>query len=167
MARFGTRDRVVLRALNAAVQRREGSAMKSTLSVLAATALLAAAAPSPATGPTLCLRPQAPAIAAAERGRTLTSADVENQRAAADRYFTSMDSFLDCTNREIERRMKAMFATNAPIDPGLNDLGAAHRAASEEKAAISERFVRVCLAWEDASGAPPPTRCAPTEQVAD
>ncbi|MDX2234131.1 MAG: hypothetical protein NW200_06505 [Hyphomonadaceae bacterium] len=97
-----------------------------------------------------CVRPAPPAFPAPADAGALTRPDIEGHRAVRDGYFTAADANLACLDRQIDARMKTLFATGAPMDAGLRALGAAHEDASRERAQVYERFLRLCLAWEDA-----------------
>ena len=64
-------------------------------------------------------------------------------------------------DQKIDARMKTLFATGAPLDAELRSMGLAHEDASRERAAVYERFLRMCLAWEDARHTSLPGGCAP------
>jgi hypothetical protein len=67
-------------------------------------------------------------------------------------YFVSADNYLGCVSGQIEGRMTTMFQTNAPMDQSLTGLGQSHSDMSRERAMIHERYVRLCIAWEDRNG---------------
>jgi hypothetical protein len=122
-----------------------------------AVALLCA---GPATAQETCLKPAAPVFPAASTAGTLGQQQLEEHRAARDAYFTAADANLACLDRAIESRMKTLFATGAPMDAELRRLGTDHETASRERAVTYERFLRLCLAWEDAKHTPFPGGCA-------
>jgi hypothetical protein len=113
-----------------------------------------------ATAQSYCVRPTPPTFPAPDRAGALSSADLDRQQAARDEYFVAADAYLDCTNGQIERRLAAMFASNAPLDSTLQSLGRDHERVSAERANVYEQFVTMCMAWEDATEAPLPGRCA-------
>jgi hypothetical protein len=108
-----------------------------------------------------CLRPVPPAFPAPAAAESLGQPDIEGHRAARDAYFTAADANLACLDRSIESRMRALFASGAPMDADLRALGAAHEDASRERGMVYERFLRLCLAWEDARRTTLPGGCAP------
>ena len=110
-----------------------------------------------------CLRPVPPAFPAPAAAGALSQPQIEQHRAARDAFFTAADANLACLDAAIEARMRTLFATGAPMDEGLRRLGQAHEDASREKAQTYERFLRLCLAWEDAKHTPLPGGCAPAQ----
>lgn len=130
--------------------------------VLAAAVLFA----SEAAAQQACVRPTAPVFPAPTAVSALTQAQIEDQRTARDTYFTAADANLACMDRAIDARMKTLFASGAPIDAELRTMGLAHEDASRERATVYERFLRMCLAWEDARHITLPGGCAPALQGA-
>ena len=125
--------------------------------VLAAAVLFASEAAAQQT----CVRPAAPVFPAPTAVGALTQPQIEAQRSARDTYFTAADANLACMDGNIDARMKTLFATGAPLDADLRALGLAHEDASRERAAVYERFLRMCLAWEDIRHVSLPGGCAP------
>ena len=82
----------------------------------------------------------------------LQAGEIDQARYARDAYFAAADANLACLDAEIEARMRTLFATGAPMDAALRAAGAAHEQASRERAETHERFLRMCLAYEDANG---------------
>jgi hypothetical protein len=115
--------------------------------VLAAALLLAGEA---AAQQTSCIRPVAPVFPPLSAAATLSQAQVEQHRTTRDTFFTDADTNLSCMDKTIDDRMRTLFSTGAPMDAAIRQLGAAHEDASRERAAVYERFLRLCLAWEDA-----------------
>lgn len=113
-----------------------------------ATAQPAGSAPATAA----CARPPAPLMPQASQAGALSLTQMTALKRQRDIYFTNTDTFLGCVNGQIEQRMNAMFASGAPMDQSLNGLGQSHADMNRERAAIYERFVRLCLAWEDRNG---------------
>ena len=111
-----------------------------------------------------CVRPTAPVFPLQSTASALTQPQIEAQRTARDTYFTAADANLACLDREIDTGMRALFASGAPMDPALRQKGLAHEDASRERAATYERFLRLCLAWEDATHTALPGGCAPALQ---
>jgi hypothetical protein len=118
---------------------------------------------SPRPAPTVpgasstCARPAMPAFPASA---TAISADqLSGLRRQRDTFFLSSDTYLNCVNNEIESRMRAMFASGAAADPVMDALGKAHSDASRDRATVFERFVRLCMAWEDSRQAYGVGRC--------
>ncbi len=107
-----------------------------------------------------CLRPAPPAFPAPAAAASLTEADLTAQRATRDAFFTAADTHLACLDRSIDGRIRDLFASGAPMDAATRQLGAAHEDASRERAQVYERFLRLCLAWEDARQKPLPGGCA-------
>lgn len=107
-----------------------------------------------------CLKPAAPVFPAPAAAGTLGQPHIEQHRAARDAYFTAADANLACLDRAIESRMQSLFASGAPMDAELRRLGTDHETASRERAVTYERFLRLCLAWEDAKHTPLPGGCA-------
>ena len=111
-----------------------------------------------------CVRPAAPVFPAAATAGTLAQPQIEQHRAARDAYFSAADANLVCLDQTIDAKMQALFASGAPMDAAMRQLGVAHEDASRERAAIYERFLRLCLAWEDARHMALPGGCAPALQ---
>lgn len=126
--------------------------------ILAVTLALIA---SEAAAQQACVKPAPPSFPAPASAGTLGQAQIEQHRAARDSFFTAADANLSCLDASIESRMQALFASGAPMDADLRALGAAHETASRERAQTYERFLRLCLAWEDAKHTPMPGGCAP------
>jgi hypothetical protein len=110
-----------------------------------------------------CLRPVPPVFPAAAAAATMSQADLEAVRATRDAYFTAADANLSCMDRTLDARMNDLFATGAPMDAATRALGRAHEDASRERGVVYERFVRLCLAWEDARQMSLPGGCAPAQ----
>jgi hypothetical protein len=110
----------------------------------------------------VCLKPAPPVFPAPTTAGALAQPQIEQHRTARDTYFTAADANLTCLNANIESRMQTLFASGAPMDAELRRLGAAHEEASRERAMTYERFLRLCLAWEDARHTPLPGGCATT-----
>lgn len=130
-----------------------------------ALACLAFAAIGPAAAPfahaqaqAACSRPQAPAIP--ENAAGMGMADLAAAHEARDRYIAEADQYRLCLDQDIERRMDIMFRTNAAIDPVLEERGLEHASISAERAGVYERFVRLCLKWEDSTRARYTRGCA-------
>ncbi|MDZ4776486.1 MAG: hypothetical protein SGJ23_06840 [Alphaproteobacteria bacterium] len=116
---------------------------------------LAGAAPAqtPATSPVYgCAKPQPPVFPAPAAAANLQAAEIDQARYARDSYFAAADQNLACLDADIEARMRSLFATGAAMDPTLRAAGVAHEQASRERAETHERFLRMCLAYEDAKG---------------
>ena len=111
-----------------------------------------APAPAPAPAVASCARPPAPLVPQPIQAASLTLSQMTALKRQREVYFKNADVFLGCVNGQIEARMNTMFATGAAMDPALNGLGQAHSDFSRERAAIYERFVRSCIAWEDRNG---------------
>ena len=111
-----------------------------------------------------CARPAAPTFAAPATAGALAQPQIEQHRAARDAYFVTADAHLACLDRTINARIQTLFASGAPMDAAMRQLGAAHEDASRERAAVYERFLRLCLAWEDARHMALPGGCAPALQ---
>lgn len=134
-------------------------AMSRFLTALCAAALAIAApasaqAPAPAAAAPVqaCAKPQPPVFPAPAAAASLQATDIDQARYARDAYFAAADANLACLDADIESRMRTLFATGAPMDPALRAAGLAHEQASREKAETHERFLRMCLAYEDAKG---------------
>jgi hypothetical protein len=108
---------------------------------------------------TACVRPVPPTFPAS--GATLSQTEIETHRATRDAYFSAADANLTCMDRAIDVRMQQLFATGAPMDPAVRQLGAQHEAAAKERGLVYERFLRMCLAWEDARQTKLPGGCTP------
>ena len=135
--------------------------------VLAAAVLVCVAISGEAAAQqTSCVRPVAPVFPAIARAVALSQPQVEQQRAARDTFFTAADANLICMDQAIDTRVQALFASGAPMDTAMRQLGLAHEDASRERAAVYERFLRLCLAWEDAKHMTLPGGCAPAVQGA-
>ncbi len=128
--------------------------------VLAAAVLFA----SNAAAQDACHRPAGPVFPPVAAAGALAQPQVEQHRAARDTYFTAADANLACVDAAIDARMKELFATGAPMDAAMRQLGVSHQEASAERAAVYERFLRLCLAWEDARHMTLPGGCAPALQ---
>jgi len=107
-----------------------------------------------------CVKPAPPAFPAPATAGTLGQTQIEQHRDARDSFFSAADANLRCLDASIESRMQSLFASGAPMDAELRTLGAAHETASRERAQTYERFLRLCLAWEDARHTPFPGGCA-------
>lgn len=103
-----------------------------------------------------CARPQPPVFSTPAMAATLPAGAIDQARYARDSYFAAADAHLACLDADIEARMRTLFATGAPMDAGLRAAGLAHELASRERAETHERFLRMCLAYEDANG---PANC--------
>lgn len=103
-----------------------------------------------------CAKPPAPAFPSPATAAALQPQDMEQHRYTRDSYFAAADANLACLDADIETRMRALFATGAPMDETLRQAGLAHEQASRERAAVHEQFLRMCLAYEDAKG---PANC--------
>lgn len=118
--------------------------------------VLAAVAAAPAQTPTTvaaaCVRPQPPVFPAPSAAAAMQPGEIDQARYARDTYFAAADANLACLDADIEARMRTLFATGAPLDDGLRAAGLAHELASRERAETHERFIRMCLAYEDARG---------------
>jgi hypothetical protein len=108
-----------------------------------------------------CLRPVPPAVPAPAAAAAMSQADLEGHRAAREAFFTAADANLACLDRTIQARMLDIFATGAPVDAATRALGQTHEDASRERGLVYERFLRLCLAWEDARQSKLPGGCAP------
>lgn len=111
-----------------------------------------------------CVRPAAPVFPATTAAASLTQPQIEQHRATRDSFFVAADANLACLDRTIDDRMRVLFSTGAPMDAAMRQLGVSHEEASRERAAVYERFLRLCLAWEDAKHMPLPGGCAPAVQ---
>jgi hypothetical protein len=110
---------------------------------------------------TSCVRPVAPVFPPLSAAATLSQTQVEQHRTARDTFFTAADANLSCMDKTIDDRLRTLFSTGAPMDALMRQLGAAHEDASGERAATYERFLRLCIAWEDAKRTKLPGGCAP------
>jgi hypothetical protein len=132
--------------------------MKTFTALAAASALLLglagpAPAQTPATSPVYgCAKPQPPVFPTPAAAASLQAAEIDQARYARDSYFAAADANLACLDADIEARMRTLFATGAPMDATLRAAGVAHEQASRERAETHERFLRMCLAYEDAKG---------------
>jgi hypothetical protein len=134
------------------------------------TILFAAAAAASAVGaslaqttpppPEVCLRPARPELPRDAAGLAL--ADITLARESRDRFLREADVYRACLDRDIEARMQAMFAANAPLDPVLESRGREHEAISAERADVYESFVRLCIGWENATQRAFPGGCVAT-----
>jgi len=123
-----------------------------------ATAPAQTPAQTPAAPAAGCTRPEPPVFASPATAGALAAADIDQARYARDAYFNAADANLACLDADIEARMRTLFATGAPMDDALRAAGLAHERASRERAETYERFLRLCLAYEDAKG-PVPGGC--------
>ena len=115
---------------------------------------------------TNCVRPAAPVFPPIATAGALSQPQIEQHRTARDAYFSSADANLACMDQAIDERMRVLFSSGAPLDAAMRQLGVAHEDASRERAAVYERFLRLCLAWEDARHMTLPGGCAPALQGA-
>lgn len=128
--------------------------------VLAAAVLFA----SEAAAQQACVRPAMPVFPPIATAGALSQPQIEQHRTARDAYFAAADASLACMDETIDAKMKSLFATGAPMDAAIRQLGVSHQEASAERAAAYERFLRLCLAWEDARHMTLPGGCAPALQ---
>jgi hypothetical protein len=105
-----------------------------------------------------CSRPAPPVFPGLAAAATLQAQDMEQHRLARDSYFAAADANLSCLDADIEARMRTLFATGGAMDSTLRAQGLAHELASRERAETYEKFVRMCLAYEDTHG-PLPGGC--------
>jgi hypothetical protein len=120
-------------------------ALAAPLSAQAQTGLSA-----PAPG---CMRPPPPVFPAPAAAAAMAPDALQQHRYARDAYFAAADANLACLDRDIDARMRTLFATGGAMDSTLRAQGLAHELASRERAETYEKFLRLCLAWEDANGA--------------
>ncbi len=132
--------------------------------VLVAAVLMSLAISGEAAAQQACVRPTAPVFPAPSAAATLSQPQIEQHRTERDTYFVAADTNLTCMDQAIDARIQALFSSGAPMDAAMRQLGATHDSASRERAAVYERFLRLCLAWEDARHMPLPGGCAPALQ---
>lgn len=151
--------------------------MKSALSATLVLAVLAVSpVEAPAQGvapaavaatspyPISCSKPAPPLFPAPATAATLPAQDMEQHRFSRDSYFAAADANLSCLDADIEARMRTLFATGGAMDLSLRQAGVAHEQASRERADVHEKFLRLCLAWEDSHG-PLPGGCSASQSA--
>ncbi len=103
-----------------------------------------------------CMKPPPPVLPGPAAATGLDAAAFQQHRYARDAYMSAADANLACLDADIDARMRTLFATGAAMDAGTRAQGLAHEQASRERADVYERFIRLCLAWEDTHG---PANC--------
>lgn len=118
-----------------------------------ARAVPAQAAPSRAFG---CDRPGRPALPSDQASQ----GQIDQSRSATLDYFRNADAYRACLDRFITAERDKMFRDNTPETPELKAAAGEHSGVSQEKAAVFERFVLLCYAWEDRNRRPYPSGCS-------
>ena len=107
---------------------------------------------APATPAAGCMKPPPPILPAPSAAAALDANAFQQHRYARDAYMAAADANLACLDADIDARMRAVFASGAPMDAVTRAQGLAHEQASREKADVHEKFLRLCLAYEDTHG---------------
>jgi hypothetical protein len=118
-----------------------------------ALALLAATPAVSQTPAATCMKPPPPVFPAASAAAGLDAGAFQQHRYARDAYMTAADANLACLDADIDARMRALFASGGAMDAATRAQGLAHEQASRERAEVHEKFLRLCLAYEDTHGA--------------
>lgn len=113
----------------------------------------AAAPPAPAAA---CMKPPPPVLPPASAAAAMDPAAFQQHRYARDAFMSAADANLACLDADIDARMRALFASGAAMDAATRAQGLAHEQASRERADVYEKFLRLCLAYEDTHG---PSAC--------
>lgn len=134
----------------------------------AAALLLAAACVAPAPGlaqqfagapaapAATCMKPPPPVLPPASSAAAMDAAAFQQHRYARDAFMSAADANLACLDADIDARMRVLFASGAAMDATTRAQGLAHEQASRERTDVYEKFLRLCLAYEDTHG---PSAC--------
>jgi Spy/CpxP family protein refolding chaperone len=106
----------------------------------------------------VCERPAPPRFP--REGQALTLEQLDWTRDQRDRFLSASGRYLNCLDREIETRMRAMMQSNTE-DPRVNAAGAEHQNGSAAVGEAIKRFALLCYDYEGRSGVAYVPGCLP------